>query len=461
MLSNWAPRAEGGQRRNPGIYSAEGCQPRNPANKCVTHPQPKRSPFENVAEYIENEGCTVPHQGPWRKSFTLDSGEELGPHSQGPWPKSLTLESVEEVRWWPHTAEDPSYESSLVSGGYPDSRVPESMRIRHTLPSFRPAKDPHHNYSGNLSPPATSGSSFRTLGDRSLGFQGTNGRERISCYDEWCKTFRLQSAWPTAPSTYNMHYPHTIGSLTDTHGQNEARLEHLVRLDNIKLARSPQYRSTAGVSDEKSVYTIPSEEWKTLPCSDDESLGASPSTIAPDSHGNSSDSDTPMHRGFSSEDSPDTSSDNDVPASTPSGSDQPPSPEAFSLEPPSSPEVHSLEVTSLEPASSDESLTSADEAPCDAHIILKSEQRRSRHPGVGCLDLPLKELLDASPRPSGRDTAHAARSYTQSAKCLTQALGAELRHLEADMNSLTQDLMNIKRKIPSWTCEGDLVFSAQ
>jgi hypothetical protein len=242
------------------------------------------------------------------------------------------------------------------------------------------------------------------------------------------------------------------------------------------------YPSTAVGTDEFPVYTTPSQDSKAFKAShfsDTESQTESPSTIAPesarardsqtDSHGNSSDSDAPpVRRGFTSEDSPDGSSDSDVPAST----------ESDHLESPY--------VRSITPPSSDE-LTSSDEAPIDARMLLLGPAKpKPQHPlavigWTGHLPCHGPEAEPSMPHaepsqanhvnPDGltecdctmpaKPDIHTARNCAQSAKRLTKALETELRDLEDEMSSLTEDLIAIKRTIPSRTPEGKLVFSGK
>jgi len=188
------------------------------------------------------------------------------------------------------------------------------------------------------------------------------------------------------------------------------------------------------------------EEWKVSKYSDTES----PSTIAgasSDSHENSSDSDAqPIRRGFNSEDSPDGSSDSDLPAS--SESEHPPSPE----------------LPSVEVATSDESEAEPHTARMSEPA---SEKSQSRHPlavigWVGGLPLdesldnvpsvhlsePGNELLSPKPLPKRHHNCERARGTTQNAKGLSIALDSELRSLEDEMSDLTRDLLAIKRSIP-------------
>lgn len=410
MLSSWGPRCNSGQRRNPGIYSAK-------------NPRPKRT--------------------------ALDSVEESG-------SRPLTENSLS------------SFVSSLV-GGYP-----ETSRSAHTDHIFRPATDPsklfdasaHRKYSYK---------NHERLGFRETAFSSpTTGKhyhddtfaERNSYSVE---SSRWQSESSIYGTQYGMQHPHT-GSLRDRqvmlqHSQIEPRFEYL----DI-TTRTPLYPSVAIGTDDKPVYTTPSQDCKTVQYSDNESQAESPSTMAPDSQtdsrGNSSDSDTfvsdapPVRRGFTSEDSPDGSSDSDVPASTTSESAGPATPDIASIEPQSEP--HSL--------SSDDNLTSSDEAPIGLRC-LKSLNSQPRHPlaVIGWTgELPSEESPNASPTacadlliptsPLPPRPVRSAKECSQSAKRLTQALETELRDLEDEMSSLTQDLIAMKRTIPARSPDGDLVF---
>lgn len=415
MLSNWAPRTSGGGRRNPGIYSAK-------------NPRPKRT--------------------------ALDSVEEFSSRPQ-------TENSLS------------SLVSSLVSGGYP-----ETTRSAHTDRVFRPAIDPDRAYSHKNRDRL--GFSTPTTGKH---YHDDTPTERISYSGQLS---RLQSESSIYSAQYSMQYPHTSGSLRDIqvmsqHSQIEPRFEYS-HLDITR--RTPLYPSVAVGTDEKPVFTTPSQDCKSVQYSDNDSQAESPSTLAPDSqtdsHGNSSDSDTfvsdapPVRRGFTSEDSPDGSSDSDVPASTPSDSDQPATPDIASIEPQSEPD--SLACSFIK-SQSDDNLTSSDEAPSTARVF-KSHDSQLRHPlaVIGWTgDLPSEESPNASPtacaelviptsplppRPGCKaKSAQSAKERTQSAKRLTQALETELRDLEDEMSSLTQDLIAIKRTIPARTPDGDLVFS--
>jgi len=179
---------------------------------------------------------------------------------------------------------------------------------------------------------------------------------------------------------HTKHYPRTTGSLKDAQSMWSGASQEDPRLEHVDITtRYPLRQSHGAIADDLPVYTTPSQDWK---YSDHES----PSTAAPDSNGNSSDSDVPpIRRGFTSEDSPDGSSDSDVPAST--DTDQPPSPE----------------VPSLVVPSSDEVLSSSDEAPSSREAtarLSKSEDSQRQHPlaVIGWTgDLPLYESSNTSP----------------------------------------------------------------
>lgn len=169
-------------------------------------------------------------------------------------------------------------------------------------------------------------------------------------------------------------------------------------------AQCNQYTTSSVIIDKAPGYTTPSfKDLKSGQSSDDESQTESPSTVAPDTdkEANSSDSDCPhMLQRFSSDELPDSSSDSDGPA----------------------------EAASLEPATSDDNLSSGDEAP--QHVRMwKTEEPPS------CCEN--------------------ARNCSKSAKHMTKLLDRDLRDLQAEMTSLTEDLMAIKRMIPSRTCDGE------
>eukprot|EP00746_Dinoflagellata_sp_MGD_P067045 gnl/MRDRNA2_/MRDRNA2_27694_c0_seq1.p1 gnl/MRDRNA2_/MRDRNA2_27694_c0~~gnl/MRDRNA2_/MRDRNA2_27694_c0_seq1.p1 ORF type:complete len:258 (-),score=45.64 gnl/MRDRNA2_/MRDRNA2_27694_c0_seq1:271-1044(-) len=100
---------------------------------------------------------------------------------------------------------------------------------------------------------------------------------------------------------------------------------------------------------------------------------------------------------------------------------------------------------SLAPPSSDDNLSSGDEkseelpTSCHDDDILSSCDEKLEEPANCCRN---------------------ARNCTHLAKSLTRHLSTELRDLQAEMDSLTEDLLAIKRMIPSRTSEGEFVFDS-
>lgn len=408
MLSNWVPRSPAnGQRRHPGIYSAN------------SRGTPKRSPFR--------------------------SGEE-----SSNWPST-----------W-------SSLMSGLSGGYPEtssSLATETSRSNRGNLSFRPAID---------EPQRSAYHSQSDLSFQEIAGSTTTMRRKYYCPDatatllndfdarystesrSWQSMGNASTRHPMEPLNYSTPYlpgPPAC-SPRDTRSEWQRTEDPGFKYcDNTSFSRPGKPRDFA---DDLHVCSTPSvEEWKLSKYSDTES----PSTVAgasSDSHGHSSDSDAqPMRRGFNSEDSPDGSSDSDVPAS--SASEHPPSPE----------------VPSLAPLSSDEVATS-DESEAEPHTARvsepASEKSQSRHPlaVIGWVgDLPLNESSDCIPRAAVPEpysellppkplpmrqrlpqSVERARGTTQNAKGLSIALDTELRSLEDEMSDLTRDLLAIKRGIP-------------
>lgn len=442
MASHWAPRVKGsGQRRNPGIYST---------------PTPK--------------------------------------------PRRAFLEAQEEASSRTNST------STLLSGGYPDTPKsggnPSTSRSLHIEHSFRPANKPHREYSSNDREHASglrdtregtlvAGRDYTLPAGRQYYDHSVNDNQQdpawISRYLEFCRydieSRRLQTECSRepmsfAPSIYTTQYPQTTGSLRDTQPSWQ-RLGEDPRFDYLDVTtRSPMRPPIGAIAEDLPVYTTPSQDWKCMPVysSDPES----PSTAAPDSNGNSSDSDVPpVRRGFSSEDSPEGSSDSDVPASTDSArSPQAPSlvvlssdeaasdsdvPASTDSEHPPSPEAPSIDVPS------------SDEGPLTARMM-RTENSQCRHPlaVIGWMgDLPPNESsntastncaqpLSPHPLPSKPpNCVFNARKYAQTAKGLSKALDTELRDLEDEMRDLTDDLMAIRRTIPSRSADGELVFSVE
>lgn len=136
---------------------------------------------------------------------------------------------------------------------------------------------------------------------------------------------------------------------------------------------------------------------------------------------------------------------------------------------PCSPEVPSLAVQSLDQfhSSFDEGVGLFDEEPRAARTM-KSEDSQCCHPLVvvdRTVDLPLNESSNATPTlpplPPKPRSLFSAGKFAETAKGLSKALDTELRDLEDEMRDLTEDLMAIKRTIPSMSVDGELVFSME
>jgi len=143
---------------------------------------------------------------------------------------------------------------------------------------------------------------------------------------------------------------------------------------------------------------------------------------------------------------------------------------------PCSPEVPSLAGQSLGHfhSSFDEGLGISDEEP-RAACTMKSEDSQCWHhlavvDRTG--DLPLNESSNATPTggaqplsppplPPKPRSLFSAGKFAETAKGLSKALDTELRDLEDEMRDLTEDLMAIKRTIPSMSADGELVFSME